>query len=121
MAIYHFHSKAVCRSKGHSAVAAAAYRAGEKLFDERRDCVHDYRLRRSDMTPATGAPPEGSAVAAAAYRSGEKLLDERRGRAHDYRPRSGVVASFILTPPQASAWMAEREMLWNTCEAIEHR
>jgi hypothetical protein len=80
-------------------VAAAAYRAGEKLFDERRDCVHDYRLRRSGMTPATGAPPEGSAVAAAAYRSGEKLLDERHSRAHDYRPRSGVVASFILTPP----------------------
>ena len=53
MAIYHFHGKAVCRSKGHSAVAAAAYRAGEKLFDERRDCVHDYRLRRSGMDAET--------------------------------------------------------------------
>jgi hypothetical protein len=79
MAIYHLHGKAVCRSKGHSAVAAAAYRAGEKLFDERRD------------------------------------------RTHDYRPRSGVLASFILTPPQASAWMWDRELLWNTCEAVERR
>ena len=54
MAIYHLHGKAVRRSKGHSAVAAAAYRAGEKLFDERRGCVHDYRPRRNGMTPATG-------------------------------------------------------------------
>jgi ATP-dependent exoDNAse (exonuclease V) alpha subunit len=121
MAIYHFHGKAVCRSKGHSAVAAAAYRAGEKLFDERRDCIHDYRPRRNGMTPATGAAPEGSAVAAAAYRAGAKLMDERHRRAHDYRPRSGVAASFILTPPQASAWMSEREALWNSCEAIERR
>jgi hypothetical protein len=73
------------------------------------------------MTPATGAAPEGSAVAAAAYRAGDKLMDERHRRAHDYRPRSGVAASFILTPPQASAWMADRQMLWNSCEAIEGR
>jgi len=122
MAIYHLHGKAVCRSKGHSAVAAAAYRAGEKLLDERRGCVHDYRPRRNGMTPATGAALEGSAVAAAAYRSGEKLLDERHSCAHDYRPRSGVAASFILAPPQACAWMSDdRETLWNACEAIERR
>jgi ATP-dependent exoDNAse (exonuclease V) alpha subunit len=33
------------RSAGRSAVAAAAYRAGERLHDERADITHDYRRR----------------------------------------------------------------------------
>lgn len=44
MAIYHFHGKAVCRSKGHSAVAAAAYRAGDRLYDARRGCHQAYLI-----------------------------------------------------------------------------
>jgi hypothetical protein len=35
MAIYHFSTNVHSRGKGHSAVAAAAYRSGEKLYDER--------------------------------------------------------------------------------------
>ena len=34
MALYHFHADLIRRSKGQAAVAAAAYRAGEKLHDE---------------------------------------------------------------------------------------
>ena len=117
MAIYHFHGKAVCRSKGHSAVAAAAYRAGEKLFD---DTARPFPGLPPALT-ACMAPPEASAVAAAAYRAGDKLFDARQDRVYDYSPRSRVVTSFILAPPQASAWMAERETLWNACEAIERR
>ncbi|MCL2087909.1 MAG: hypothetical protein FWH14_00350 [Oscillospiraceae bacterium] len=49
MAIYHLHVGIISRKTGRSAVAASAYRAGEK-------CV---------------------AVNAAAYRSGEKLQDEK--------------------------------------------
>lgn len=33
MAIYHFHVTQVSRGKGQSAIAAAAYRAGERLQD----------------------------------------------------------------------------------------
>jgi hypothetical protein len=62
MAIYHFHAKAVSRRKGHSAVAAAAYRAGEKLFDAGRGRFQDYRPRSAIPTAR-----EASAVAAAAY------------------------------------------------------
>lgn len=36
MAIYHLEIKAISRSAGRSSVAAAAYRAGEKLIDERQ-------------------------------------------------------------------------------------
>lgn len=42
MAIYHFSAQVISRSQGRSAVAAAAYRAGEKLYDERYGNMHDY-------------------------------------------------------------------------------
>ena len=59
MAIYHLTARAVCRSKGHSAVAAAAYRAGERLLDERRGCRHDYR-RRHGVLAAEILAPDGA-------------------------------------------------------------
>lgn len=42
MAIYHLSAQVIKRSNGHSAVAASAYRAGEKLIDERTGEIHDY-------------------------------------------------------------------------------
>ncbi|MDF1685064.1 MAG: MobQ family relaxase [Legionellaceae bacterium] len=43
MAIFYCQTSTMSRKAGHSAVAAAAYRAGEKLSDDRRGEVHDYR------------------------------------------------------------------------------
>ncbi|MGS2723955.1 MobA/MobL family protein [Porticoccus sp. GXU_MW_L64] len=42
----HAHAKQVQRSEGKSAVAAAAYRAGEKLYEERTDLNHDYTRKQ---------------------------------------------------------------------------
>lgn len=42
----HAHAKQVQRSAGQSSVAAAAYRAGEKLRDERTDIPHDYTRKQ---------------------------------------------------------------------------
>ena len=42
MAIYHFSVKNISRSDGRSAVAAAAYRSGEKLIDNRQGKEQDY-------------------------------------------------------------------------------
>lgn len=42
----HYHAKPIQRSKGKSAVAAAAYRAGEKLIDERTGLEHDYSRKQ---------------------------------------------------------------------------
>ncbi|MBC3863195.1 MobA/MobL family protein [Undibacterium jejuense] len=42
MAIYHLSVKTVSRSAGRSATAAAAYRAGEKISDERTGEMHDF-------------------------------------------------------------------------------
>ena len=42
MAIYHFSVKTISRSAGRSVVAAAAYRSGEKLQDDRYGKEQDY-------------------------------------------------------------------------------
>ena len=42
MAIYHCSIKIIGRAGGRSAVACAAYRAGEKLYNEETGIMHDY-------------------------------------------------------------------------------
>ena len=57
MAIYHVHAKVHSRSKGASAVARAAYRAREKLIDERTGERHDYS-KRTDLDHAEILAPK---------------------------------------------------------------
>jgi hypothetical protein len=49
MAFFRFAVKSVSRSARRSAPAAAAYRAGERIRDERTGALHNYR-RRQDVT-----------------------------------------------------------------------
>lgn len=60
MAIYHLAVKTHARSSGASAVAAAAYRAGERLTDEHTGERHDYERRGgvdgSEIHAPDGAP-----------------------------------------------------------------
>ena len=46
MAIYHLSAKIISRKAGRSSTAAAAYRAGEKIVDERTGEIHDYGKKR---------------------------------------------------------------------------
>ncbi|MDP9352701.1 MAG: MobA/MobL family protein [Chloroflexota bacterium] len=55
MAIYHLSAQVIGRSSGRSAVAAAAYRSGSELHDERTDLYHDYS-RRCDIDSWIQAP-----------------------------------------------------------------
>ena len=48
MAIYHFSAQVLSRGKGQSAVAAAAYRSGDKLQDER---TGEEKFYRREVTP----------------------------------------------------------------------
>ena len=62
IAIFHCPVKIIQRSKGRSAVAAAAYRSGEKLINEWDGEIHDYThkggiVHREIMLPAH-APPD---------------------------------------------------------------
>ena len=60
MAIFHFDANIVSRAKGHSAVAAAAYRAGERILETRTGEVHDFSRRygvdHSEIMAPRGAP-----------------------------------------------------------------
>lgn len=58
MAIYHLCVKAISRSTGRSATAAAAYRAGCKIVDERTGEIHDY-TRKGGVESADIVLPDG--------------------------------------------------------------
>lgn len=62
MAIYHCTIKIIGRSGGKSAVASAAYRSGEKLYDERIGLTHDFTKKHgvvfTEVSLPAHAPPE---------------------------------------------------------------
>ncbi|NSZ15595.1 Ti-type conjugative transfer relaxase TraA [Agrobacterium vitis] len=58
MAIYHASMKPVSRSSGRSAVASAAYRAGERLINERDGLTHDFS-RKQGVEHVEIVLPEG--------------------------------------------------------------
>ena len=58
MAIYRLEAKIISRGNGHSAVAAAAYRTGTKIRDERADKIHDYSSRTKGVVESVILRPE---------------------------------------------------------------
>ncbi|WP_145201528.1 Ti-type conjugative transfer relaxase TraA [Sphingobium sp. B2] len=60
MAMYHFSVQVIGRGQGRSSVAAAAYRAAERLHDERLDRTHDFTNKagvvHSEILLPEGAP-----------------------------------------------------------------
>ena len=83
MAIYHASTKPIARSSGRSAVAAAAYRAGQELVDERTGLVHDY-TRKGGVVSAEAVLADGSTVDRSelwnAAEFAEKRKDSRTAR-----------------------------------------
>jgi hypothetical protein len=60
MAIYRLEAKIISRGGGHSAVAAAAYRTGTKIRDERSDRLHDYSNRTKYVVESVILRPDNS-------------------------------------------------------------
>ena len=62
IAIYHLQIKIISRGAGRSAVAAAAYRAGERITNERDGITHDYTRKsgiiHTGILLPENAPPE---------------------------------------------------------------
>lgn len=86
MAIYHFTAKVISRSKGRSAVAAAAYRSGSKLHDSRQDLNFDY-TQKSEVVFSEILLPESAPAWMAnrealwnAVEAGEKRKDSQLAR-----------------------------------------
>lgn len=59
VAIFHLSVKPISRSAGRSATAAAAYRSGEKIIDERTGEIHDY-TRKGGVESADIVLPDGA-------------------------------------------------------------
>lgn len=64
MAIFHCHAKYFSRKKGQSATRAAAYRAGERILDERTGEIADYTRKavaHAEIITPDGSPAPGRA------------------------------------------------------------
>lgn len=61
LAIYHFSGKVISRATGRSAVASAAYRAAERLTNERDGLTHDF-TRKEGVEHAEIVLPDGVAA-----------------------------------------------------------
>jgi ATP-dependent exoDNAse (exonuclease V) alpha subunit len=60
MAIYRCEARIITRGKGHSAVAAAAYRTGSKIQDKRAGITHNYSSRQKGVVESVILRPENS-------------------------------------------------------------
>ena len=94
MAIYHLSVKTISRSAGRSATAAAAYRAGVEITDERTGEIHDYTrkggVESAELVLPAGAP-EWAADRAALWNAAEQA---------ETRTNSTVAREFEIAVPE---------------------
>ena len=88
MAIYHLSVKSISRSAGRSVVAAAAYRAGQELMDERQGLTHDYTRKQGVEDAFIVVPNEAGwaqdrNVLWNAAEAAEKRKDAKTGREYE--------------------------------------
>jgi ATP-dependent exoDNAse (exonuclease V) alpha subunit len=125
MAIYHLSAQPIGRSAGRSTTAASAYRAGEKIIDQRTGEIHDYRKKQGVLHTEMILPGGGTVNRAefwnrleAHHKRGDAVLarevevslpaelsaDERRALATRFArelcDRHGVAADVALHAPR---------------------
>lgn len=115
MAIYHFSMKTVSRSKGRSAVAAAAYRSGQKLVDHYYGLVHDY-TKKSGIELAQIFTPDDCAPT---LQNRQDLWNEAEKA--EKRSNSTIAREFEIAFPQELSQAQRKAMLIELCEEIVKR
>ncbi len=114
MAIYHLSVKTISRSAGRSATAAAAYRCGVAIADERTGQTFDYRRRQGVELSALllpAAAPSWAAERAALWNSAE---------ASETRRNSTVAREFeIALPAELDAEQRQQLALRFSREIVE--
>ncbi|PYE43615.1 Ti-type conjugative transfer relaxase TraA [Rhizobium sp. PP-F2F-G20b] len=84
MAIYHCSMKPIARSGGRSAVASAAYRAAEKLTNERDGLTHDFRAKQgvehAEIVLPEGVDTEWARDRSALWNAAEKAENRKDAR-----------------------------------------
>ncbi|WP_313250736.1 MobA/MobL family protein [Stenotrophomonas indicatrix] len=115
MAIYHSRVKIFSRGKGHSSVAAAAYRAGLLLTDERTGKRHDYRRRGGVVESRCVVPedaPDWSVIPAQLWGAAEQA--ERRKDAT-------VAREFEIALPHELTDEQRAALAWELTSALVDR
>jgi ATP-dependent exoDNAse (exonuclease V) alpha subunit len=97
LALYHFHISSVGRSAGRRATAAAAYRAGERLRDERSGRQYNYS-RRQDVVHTEIFLPAHLAGAADAWAGSRERLWNTAERA-EKKSNSRVAREYQVSLP----------------------
>ena len=90
MAVYHFSAKTVSRSAGRSSTAAAAYRAAERIVDERTGEIHDYTRKNGVVASEVILPGGGTMNRADLWNKVE---------AHHKRGDATVAREFVVALP----------------------
>lgn len=93
MAIYHLSVKMLSRSDGRDAVAAAAYRAGQKLKNEKTGETHDYTKKRNVIETTLIFPEKKNAKI-----SREKLWNS--AEQSEKRKNSSLAREFEIALPE---------------------
>lgn len=114
MAICHFDVKAVSRASGRSAVAAAAYRSGQCLTNERDGVTHDYEKRSGVVTSFVIAP------------SGAEWATDRSAlwnaaEAAEKRKDAKVAREYVVAIPHELDVAAREELVRNFAASIVER
>ena len=104
MAVYHFSAKTVSRSGGRSSTAAAAYRSGERIVDERTGEIHDYTRKGGVVDSLVVLPSGGTMNRAELWNKVE---------AHHKRGDATVAREFVVALP-AELDAAQRQELART-------
>lgn len=112
MAIYHFQMKTLSRSSGRSATAAAAYRAGQKIEDERTGQTYDYS-RRSGVLLAEVILPDGGQV------EREQLWNV--AEAAEKRCNSVVAREFVVALPHELSQTQQADLVKGYAQGLSER
>ena len=115
MAIYHFSVKNISRSDGRSAVAAAAYRSGEKLIDERQGKEQDYTRKSGIEFKKIYAPNN----------TNPELLDRQtlwnKVEKVENRKNSQLAREFEIAFPHELKKQEREQLLNDLCQEIVKR
>ena len=104
MAIYSFRMQVIGRSAGRSATAAAAYRSGEQVKDERTGQVHDY-TGKSDIYASEILVPEG-----APERLGDRALLWNEVERNEKRKDSQLCNEIMIALPAELSHAQKQEL-----------
>jgi len=123
VAIFHLSTTSVSRSTGRSAVAAAAYRTGDLLTNERDGVTHDYRQRRGVEHTETVTPDGGPADRGALWNAAEAA--ERRKDARTAREWVLAIPAELVPKDQRTRDLItgspDRELVREFAQALAER